>query len=1056
MIAPAPEDQATTGKLFDGKDFSELEGVDDNIHTDDVGYALGGVAASAVAAPGFKEDGKLRNALLSGQDKLKESGIADKLDDIGSNNDASRASRAAYEDSISNADRSSTIKEATKDANRAGKQAGKEAAAEARKASLRATKEASKKALETGGKRAAAKVAGKAALSGAKRATVQAGARIGSKLALMAGAAAVPGPGWALAIGVGSTLLIEALLNDSVRNWIGSGIRSHGPDVDAEPSPPKTNWLPNLDDERGDSIRTTDADITKLNAEVTDYDENDHRLWDPKEPGVAGTPQLDTVHKVIEDLGTKLSDAAESARTIYTTAPADSLLSESRYAMDPYFNSLTSFKTEVAPNMDTAVTGAATAANNTFQYIRDANAQSRETIAKSHGKWLHFAGRATVDQSGLKDNRDEVENSVRETEQASQTLQDAVDGWNTGTGADGELDKELGNLAGGGMPTNTGNPGSEGTPPPSTPATPNTVSPIFDGGGSDGGSGIDSGGGSDSGSGYGSEGGGGSDTGSGYETPDTNVSGSDVQEPELGEYGSGLDDSGLGSGLDSGLEELAPETFPEPELGGEDSLFGDDGTGADDWETGLTGYTPPEEDDLDSLLSEPDDTDEDYDDLFGGGDSGLEETAPGTDVLGEDTADDAADGYDTKSDVFGEGTDPEGSGLETDTPGDVEGAEGGDAGAEGGAEGGADVGDSPLAPGADADGGAPVDGAADPLLGDGDMADGGASEGGLLTQAINGDEGGDGHPVEIDGNTVDFPNQPAADLASDLTDGGPETNLRDAASSAGFEVPGPGEDIGSAISPNELQPGDVVSGSEGDFLYVGDDTVVGEDGQTRDLAEVAKFDGEHQGFFRMDPGEAGDAPTPTAGSEAADVAGAPSSGSEPSEVGAAVGSADSADSGDGSIPERREDAPIGFGAHQMNGSETQTTAADAAAGSPDSEVSGGASGADSSDVGGAVEGADDPDAAGSDAADEGGADSDSSDDSSDDSEEGSGLVTGDAVEDDGAQADEAGDAASTEEEPSVSSLIGDSPIVDGDSDVISGTSGTAGEPKLDPNAVIPD
>lgn len=1044
MTAPAPEDQATTGKLFDGKDFSDLEGVDDNIHADDVGYALGGVAASAIAAPNFKQDAKLRNALLSGQDRLKESQVGERLAEAGKS-DAARAGEAAkdiaYDEKFSSTDRSTSIKDATKEADRAGREAGKDAANEARRASLRATRTAAKDAMETGGKKAAAKVAGKAALGGAKRATVQAGARIGSKLALMAGAAAIPGPGWALAIGIGSTLLIEALLNDSVRNWIGSGIRSHGPDVDAEPSPPKTNWLPNIDDERGDSIRTTDGSITLLNAEVTDYDENDHRLWDPKEPGVSGTPQLDNVGAVITDLGNKIADTADTARRIYTTAPADTLLSKSAATMSPYFDSLTSFKDEVAPNLNTAVTSSATTANNTFQYIRDANAQSRETIAKSHGKWLHFAGRATVDQTGLKDNREEIENSILETQQASQTLVDAVNGWNVGGEDDVPLSTKLSGIADGGV-TVSDDMGKDTPIPYTPPSTPNTVNPITGGGGSDSGP--------DSGSTDGSGG------GSGYETPDSSGAevsgdsplGTDVPTPELGDYING-DGSGLDTGLGgAGLEETPPETFPEPELGDGGGLFGDDSTGSDDWSTGLTGYTPPEEDDLDSLLSEPDDTDDNFDDLFGdGGTSTLEETSPGTDVLGEDNSEEAAgDGYGTKADIFGEGTDPEGSGLETDTP-EVGGADGagsdGDVlgGGSGEADGEADSGDAPLAPGADADGGSPVDGASSPILGEGDMAEGGASEGGLLTQAVNG-EGGDGgeHPVDIDGNTVDFPNQPAADLASDLTDGGPETNLRDAATAAGFEVPGPGEDIGSAISPSELQPGDVVSGAEGDFLYVGDDQVIGEDGQTRDLSEVAKFDGEHQGFFRMDPGEAGDAPTPTAGSEAADVSEAPSTGSEPSDVGGAVGDTSTAGaSGDGSIPERRDDAPIGFGAHQMNGSETQTTAAD----SSSDEASGGASTGDS------VAGADAEDApdASEDEAPAGGG----TEDTAADGEVGSGLVTGDDSGDDGAENSE-----EPAEDSAVTSLIGDNPVVGADTDVVSGTSGTAGAPKLDPNAVIPE
>src|SRR5699024_270873 len=84
-------------------------------------------------------------------------------------------------------------------------------------------------------------------------------------------------------------------------------------------------------------------------------------------------------------------------------------------------------------------------------------------------------------------------------------------------------------------------------------------------------------------------------------------------------------------------------------------------------------------------------------------------------------------------------------------------------------------------------------------------------------------------------------------------------------------------------------------------------------GEVFPVEEVADFDGENQGVFRMDPGEGGDAPEPTVGSESEigdlDPSIANDAGDGPAE------DIDSTPGQDG-IGDRRDDAPVGLGGGQ--------------------------------------------------------------------------------------------------------------------------------------------
>ena len=153
--------------------------------------------------------------------------------------------------------------------------------------------------------------------------------------------------------------------------------------------------------------------------------------------------------------------------------------------------------------------------------------------------------------------------------------------------------------------------------------------------------------------------------------------------------------------------------------------------------------------------------------------------------------------------------------------------------------------------------------------GDAPGTDGGADAGAGDATPVDGEidpndpaanpEGGDGEatrePTAItrDGQVYEMGDTKAAKMAELLnpSDGTPGMSLREAAAEAGFKVPPAGFDIGSPISPADIQPGDVIIGDGVEGVYVGDGLVLTKDGLIP-LSEAAVFVGANQGIFRLD------------------------------------------------------------------------------------------------------------------------------------------------------------------------------------------------------------
>lgn len=107
--------------------------------------------------------------------------------------------------------------------------------------------------------------------------------------------------------------------------------------------------------------------------------------------------------------------------------------------------------------------------------------------------------------------------------------------------------------------------------------------------------------------------------------------------------------------------------------------------------------------------------------------------------------------------------------------------------------------------------------------------------------------------ITREGQTYEMGTSKAAKLAELFApgDGSPGMSLREAAAAAGFKVPPMGFDIGTPVSPAELQPGDVVIGDGIEGVYIGNGLCLTDRG-VLPLSEVAIFTGENHGFFRLD------------------------------------------------------------------------------------------------------------------------------------------------------------------------------------------------------------
>ncbi|MBS9535105.1 hypothetical protein KIH27_16070 [Mycobacterium sp. M1] len=105
-----------------------------------------------------------------------------------------------------------------------------------------------------------------------------------------------------------------------------------------------------------------------------------------------------------------------------------------------------------------------------------------------------------------------------------------------------------------------------------------------------------------------------------------------------------------------------------------------------------------------------------------------------------------------------------------------------------------------------------------------------------------------------DGRSVTFPTAHQAEVARSMTEAAASGNPKSlymAASEAGYDLPPQGQDIGEKVPPALMKEGDILSTTGGQGMYVGNGDVLMENGEISKLSDVANFDGESQGVFRM-------------------------------------------------------------------------------------------------------------------------------------------------------------------------------------------------------------
>lgn len=104
------------------------------------------------------------------------------------------------------------------------------------------------------------------------------------------------------------------------------------------------------------------------------------------------------------------------------------------------------------------------------------------------------------------------------------------------------------------------------------------------------------------------------------------------------------------------------------------------------------------------------------------------------------------------------------------------------------------------------------------------------------------------------GRMVTFPSAQLAQMVKDMVEAGPDGNrsIYMAASEAGYNLPPMGQDIGQQVPPSLLREGDIIAAADGkNGVYLGNGDVLMEGTEIKRLEDVADFNGENQGIFRL-------------------------------------------------------------------------------------------------------------------------------------------------------------------------------------------------------------
>lgn len=319
-------------------------------------------------------------------------------------------------------------------AERAAGEAGEEVAEKIGKEAAEKTgknigKQGARQMAKDGAKQAA-KAAGKLGKKGATRAAVGISGRLGARAGLMAAGAAVPGPGWALAAGVASTVVLEAAFNPGFRSWVGGLVRSGGIAVDTPPEPPYTHWLPHVEnDKRGEIVDAVDQTITDMNGKITGVDPAEYKMWDVTGGNeVPGLTRMLPVADHINHVAGQLNTFSENMQSLMTGSES-SIMQNYADALKPALNTIASFNEDAGQPLTDAVIQASTTANEAYQLILDANQKSRETLAKSHGDWLHVIPKSSVKEQDLVTNADDIKAKIAQLEGQQAEIEKSVLAW---------------------------------------------------------------------------------------------------------------------------------------------------------------------------------------------------------------------------------------------------------------------------------------------------------------------------------------------------------------------------------------------------------------------------------------------------------------------------------------------------------------------------------------------------------------------------------------------------------------------------------------------------
>ncbi len=427
--------QVTTQPMFNGRDLSDVSGPNGLSGPDVADFAF--VAGSA-AAGGWAAIPRAANGGSGRLTDMKEK-AADRLNEAhqqaAANADEARMWGKADKDGTLDA----KVKQQTDDAIKPlAEQARKDAVAEHLKAAgpdatdkavqqeaAKAGKEAAKKAAAEAEKTVGKKIATRAAEMAAKKTAMLAARQAGLRVAALAAGAAIPGPGWLVAAGV---LVGSVLLDSPMRNMI-TGIFASGMDVNQPPAPPETKWLPATDDNRQNDIKKADVKLAALNEHISGIDPGNHKLWHLQDSQVPALTNFSGAIAKLNEAIRKGADVSSRYVSVMNSAP-DQWGEKLKAARRQEAQMICDFGPKAGVPLAAALTSSASAGNDAYQQVREGNANARQQLANSQGRFLGFIG-GGYGADNLSANIPALEDAVNGVAAADKSILDAARDWNT-------------------------------------------------------------------------------------------------------------------------------------------------------------------------------------------------------------------------------------------------------------------------------------------------------------------------------------------------------------------------------------------------------------------------------------------------------------------------------------------------------------------------------------------------------------------------------------------------------------------------------------------------